>query len=65
MNTRKIDIYLNGEYIGSTNQSRTCKEAVARIRRQPALTVASVPHEKSYEIKPTDALRAYYAKCTP
>jgi len=66
MNTsRKIDIYLGGEYVCSTNQSRTCKEAVARIRQQSRLTVASVPHEKFYAILPGAKIRAYYAKGTP
>ena len=63
MNTyRKIDIYMDGEYTCSTNQSRTCKEAVSRIRQQSELTVASVPHEKFYAILPKAKIRAYYAK---
>ena len=70
MTTRKIDIYLNGAYMCSTDQAKTCKEAIERIRMKvanvPGLSVASIPH-KSYEIKQTDTLRASYAskKATP
>ena len=65
MNTsRKIDIYMDGEYVYSTNQARTCKDAVARIRQQSKLTVASVPH-KTYAILPGAKIRAHYAKATP
>lgn len=27
---RKIDLYYNGDYLCSTNQSKTCKEAVSK-----------------------------------
>ena len=60
MNTRKIDIYLNGAAMCSTNQARTCREAIERIRQQSRLAVASIPH-KSYNIIPEAEIRAYYA----
>lgn len=27
---KKIDLYFNGDYITSTNQSKTCKEAIQK-----------------------------------
>lgn len=28
---KKIDLYFNGDYLFSTNQAKTCKQAIARV----------------------------------
>lgn len=33
---RKIDIYNNGEYVCTTTQSKTCREAVERFCQNPS-----------------------------
>ena len=35
MNTKKIDIYVNGAYICSTERARTCREAVQNFKMRP------------------------------
>lgn len=32
---KKIDIFVGGVYICSTNQARTCKEAIVKFRARP------------------------------
>jgi hypothetical protein len=58
---KKIDIYLNDEYLCSTNASKTCKEAVSKIRDKGVITVASIPN-KTYVIKPSDKLKGLFDK---
>lgn len=59
---RKINIYLNGAYLCSTNQAKTCKQAKERIQESQFVEVASVPRAKIYEIKKGDKITAFYAK---
>ena len=59
---KKINIYLNGVYICSTNQARTCKEAKEKIKASQFIEVASVPTAKIYEIKESDKITAFYDK---
>lgn len=59
---KKINIYLNGAYLCSTNQAKTCKQAKERIKESQFVEVASVPRAKIYEIKEGDKITAFYAK---
>jgi len=56
---RKIDIYLNKEYVCSTNKFPTCKAAVQRIRADQKIFVAN---DKMYYVCEYDNLRAVYSK---
>jgi len=56
---RKIDIYLNKEYVCSTNNFPTCKAAVQRIRADQKIFVAN---DKMYYVCEYDKLRAVYSK---
>lgn len=35
MNTKKINIYVNGTYICSTMQAKTCRDAVRNFKMRP------------------------------
>ena len=58
---RKIDIFLNGDYLCSTNQAKTCKEAKEKIKAKKQLFIASIP-DKTIEIKEGDKITAFYSK---
>lgn len=59
---RKIDIYLNGHYLCSTNRFKRCKDAVESVRKTEEVTVASCPSFRR-KIMPTDIVRAWFAPC--
>ena len=59
---KKIDIYLNGGSLCSTNQAKTCKEAIQKIRDQKQVIVASIPSFKTVIINDDDKLTAFYSK---
>lgn len=58
---KKIDIFLNGDYLCSTNQAKTCKEAKEKIKAKKQLFIASIP-DKIIEIKEGDKITAFYSK---
>ena len=58
---RKIDIFLNGAYLCSMNQAKTCKEAKEKIKAKKQLFIASIPN-KTIEIKESDKITAFYSK---
>lgn len=58
---KKIDIFLNGAYLCSTNQSRTCKEAKEKIINKKRVFIAGLPN-KIVEIKDGDKVTAFYSK---
>ncbi len=59
---KKIDIFLNGVYICSTNQSKTCKEAIEKIKKAGKIFVASIPSGIAFKIKEGDKIKAFYSK---
>ena len=59
---KKIDIYLNGAYLCTTNQAKTCKEAVEKIKAKKQIIVASVPQDKIIDIKESDKITAKFDK---
>lgn len=58
---KKIDIYLNGGYLCSTNQSKTCKEAIQKIKDKKQVFIAGIP-SKTIDIKEGDKITAFYSK---
>ena len=43
MNKRKIDIYVDGKYVCSMTQRKTCKEAISKFIANPVVQTASGP----------------------
>lgn len=58
---KKIDIYLNGFYLCSTNQAKNCKEAKEKIKAKKQVFIASIPN-KTIDIKEGDKITAFYSK---
>lgn len=58
---KKINIFLNGAYLCSTNQAKTCKEAKKRAEawRGRCLIVAG---RGAVKIKESDKITAYFDK---
>ena len=44
----KINIFVNGKYVYSTNKYQTCKEAIAELKQKKNVEVASVPNYKIF-----------------
>lgn len=40
---RKIDVYINGNYVFSTNKFKTCKDVIKHVRAVKHLEIASIP----------------------
>jgi hypothetical protein len=60
---KKIEISLNGSYLCTTAQSRTCKEAIARIRELAAEDGLVIGGRGQFEVvKKTDKLSASFVK---
>lgn len=63
---KKIDLYYNVDYIGSTNQSKTCKEAKAkmldRIESNKHSLAGTVSIVHGMILKRPDLLKAYFDK---
>lgn len=62
---KKIDIYFHGDYICSTNQSRTCKEAVKRyleIAENSKHSFAGTTLTQDMILKSPNGLKAYFDK---
>lgn len=53
----KLNIFLNGCYIGSSIKYKTCKELKNKILNDKKITVASVPAFKTYYIKENDNIK--------
>lgn len=50
---KKIDIFVNGRYVCSTNMSRTCREAVEGFFKRGCF---------GEDVKTGDKVRAYFSK---
>lgn len=66
---KKIDIALNGEYICSTCNFKTCKAAINDLKTRGFIEFAGVGYSKSgcrimdkIIINPTDKITAHFAK---
>lgn len=57
---KKINVFLNGKYIYSTNTYKRCKDAIASLLNERSVTVVSVPANKYYEIKDGDKVTAFF-----
>lgn len=58
---KKIDVFVNGKYVYSTQWCRTCKEAVQELRNRRQVKVASVP-DYVVDVKPEDKVTAHYSR---
>lgn len=64
---KKINIYVNGSYVCSTMQSRTCREAVQKFRARPeyAGMVSREPARLGMvnrPLSPSDKITAHFAR---
>lgn len=57
---RKIDIYHNEEYVCSTTQSRTCREAKERFLKNPEYMI--VPHSIRLDDATNQNIKCNFAK---
>lgn len=58
---RKIDVYLNNEYVCSTRQFRTLQDLKRRIRADKKIFVASLPNDRIIPVCDYDKLTLKYA----
>ena len=62
---KKIDLYFNGDYVCSTNQSRTCKEAIRRyleIAENRKHSFCGITRIQEAILKRPEGLKAYFDK---
>lgn len=59
---RKIDLYYLGNYLCSTNQSRTCKEAIQRYMDSPLMQPRFRGLIQKQIAKNPKSLKAKYSK---
>lgn len=62
---KKIDIYFNGDYVCSTNQSKTCKDALKRyieIATSSKHSFAGATLTQDRVLKNPKGLKAYFDK---
>lgn len=62
---KKIDIFVNGRYVCSTNQARTCREAVEKFMANPrwqGLRADGHLGEVSLDIYKVEKVRAFFSK---
>ena len=62
MKAPKIDIYINGRYICTTEQSKTPKDAVARIKKNPYYAGSMFLYTGQMDRVPDGVITARYAK---
>lgn len=55
---KKIDLYVNGEYVCSSNRYSTAKEFIEKVKRDGKVTYASIPGNKTLVLKDTDKVTA-------
>lgn len=56
---RKINIYINGEYVFTTSKYKNCKVAIQEIRNTKHLYIASIPG-RYITVYDYDKIRAAY-----
>lgn len=54
---KKIDVFVNGAYVYSSVNYRTCKEAVQDVRQRANIKVASIP-DYMIRVNDTDKITA-------
>ena len=65
---KKIDLFYNGQYLCSTNMSKTCREAKARLLEVYSHNVNSAAYSERYRARMTETLnntsllKAYFSK---
>ena len=61
---KKIHLFVNGQYVCRSNRYRTCKEFASKIKSAGVISLAGADPVKleRLEIKPTDEVRAHFAK---
>lgn len=58
---KKINLYINDNYICSSNRYHSCKSFVDRVKKDKKIIVASVPSKIIY-LKDTDKIIAHFTK---
>ena len=61
---KKINLFVNGQYVCSSNRYRTCKEFVSKIKGSGVISWAGADPVKleRLEIKAADKIKARFAK---
>lgn len=61
---KKINLFVNGQYVCSSNKYRTCKEFASKIKGAGVISWAGANPVKleRLELKPTDKIKARFAK---
>lgn len=65
MSYKKIDLFFNGDYLCSTNQSKTCKAATARyieLAEQSKHSFTGTTRLQDAVLKNPKGLKAYFDK---
>lgn len=58
---KKINLYINGEYMCSSFRYSRCRDFIDRVTKDKKIVVASIPDRFIY-IKDTDRVTAHFAK---
>lgn len=61
---KKINLFVNGQYVCSSNRYRTCKEFESKIKGAGVISWAGADpvQLERLELKPTDKVKARFAK---
>lgn len=59
---RKINVYVNEEYLFSTNKYKRCKDVLEYIKSGSKIIIASVPKDKEYIYNGKDNIKAYFER---
>ena len=59
---RKIDLYINGEYIYTSTQYKTCKEFKEKVLKDGFIHWVSIPKNKSLKLKESDKIICCFQK---
>lgn len=59
---KKINVYVNGEYLFSTNKYKRCKDVLECVKSGNKIIVASIPKNKEYIYNGKDSIKAYFER---
>ena len=59
---RKINVYVNGEYLFSTNRYERCKDVLEYVKNRNKIIIASVPKDEEYIYNGKDNIKAYFER---
>lgn len=62
MINKKIDLYINGIYICTSQKYKTCKEFSEKVKKDGFVRWASIPVDGFYKIKETDKVVCHFQK---